>query len=125
LERATLEQIRSEFGAAKSTVAEIGTTIAQTLKRSGYLLDPHTAAAVHASENCGLRSGTPVIVLGTAHPSKFPAVVEEASGVYPNLPETARSILERKERYDVLPADLRSIEDFILDRSPAAASQSV
>ena len=121
IDPAALERIRADFGACRSTVTETADMIGAILKRSGYLLDPHTATAVRATARKASESGTPMVVLGTAHPSKFPDVVKEASGIYPNLPEAARFILDRQEKFEILPAELKSIETFILERSRASA----
>ena len=49
----------------------------------GYLLDPHTAAAMHvATARAG--TATPMVVLATAHPAKFPAAVGKPRGLRRN-----------------------------------------
>jgi threonine synthase len=50
------------------------------------------------------------VCLATAHPAKFPDAVERATGVRPALPDRLGDLLEREERYDVLPADLRLVQ---------------
>ncbi|MCC6204441.1 MAG: threonine synthase, partial [Hyphomicrobiales bacterium] len=68
-----IKAIRDEFDAGRSTMDETAATIRNMLKANGYLLDPHTATGVHVSENA---AGTaPMVVLGTAHPAKFPDAV--------------------------------------------------
>ena len=47
-----------------------------------------------------------MIVLGTAHPAKFPAAVKAASGVTPALPAHLADLMERQERFTLLPNDL-------------------
>ncbi len=54
-----------------------------------------------------------MIVLGTAHPAKFPAAVKAASGVDPALPAHLADLMERKELFTSLPNDQGRIEDFI------------
>ena len=56
------------------------------------------------------------IVLATAHPSKFPYVVEKETGVKPELPKKLQYILDGKEKYEKLPMDIKSIQNYILDR---------
>jgi threonine synthase len=51
-----------------------------------------------------------MITLATAHPSKFPDAVENATGERLELPVWAQSILAREENYRVLPADLATVE---------------
>ncbi|WP_394890792.1 threonine synthase [Mesorhizobium sp. AaZ16] len=109
---AALAAIRTEFDAGRASMDEAAATIQATLAGSGYLLDPHTATAMHVA-NLHAAGDVPMIVLGTAHPAKFPAAVEEACGVAPALPEWLSGLMEREEKYTVLPSDLKTVEDHI------------
>jgi threonine synthase len=88
------------------------------LKTAGYLLDPHTATAVHVASRHVTDS--PMIVLGTAHPAKFPDAVQAASGVLPALPEWLSGLMQAEEKYTVLPSDLKMVEDHVSRRTRAA-----
>jgi len=114
----SLSRIRAEFDAGRTTVGEAAETIRSTLKVDGYLLDPHTATALHVARQQG-PSQTPMIVLATAHPAKFPAAVEAACGVVPALPDWLAGIMDAEERYTVLPSDLKMVEDYISRRARA------
>jgi threonine synthase len=57
-----------------------------------------------------------MVVLATAHPAKFPDAVERATGVRPPLPAALADLFERPERLEVMPNDLRAIQDFIRRR---------
>jgi threonine synthase len=61
-----------------------------------------------------------MIVLGTAHPAKFPDAVEAASGVRPQLPEWLADLDRRPERVIRMPVDQRAIEHHIVTASRAA-----
>ena len=63
---------------------------------------------------------TPMVVLGTAHPAKFPDAVEHATGVRPHLPEHLGDLYQRTERMTRLPNDQKEIEDFIRHQARAA-----
>ncbi|RWN42622.1 MAG: threonine synthase [Mesorhizobium sp.] len=111
--------MRSEFDAGRADMDEVAATIRSTLVGSNYLLDPHTAAAVHVA--AGKASGAvPMVVLGTAHPAKFPAAVEAASGVSPALPAWLGGLMTSEEKYTVLPSDLKMVEDYVGRRARAA-----
>jgi threonine synthase len=60
-----------------------------------------------------------MVTLSTAHPAKFPEAVETAAGERPQLPDWAQPILTAEETYQVLPADLKLVEDAIAARSRA------
>ena len=103
----------SLFVADKVDEDETRATIAQVLKHSATLIDPHTAVGVAAGRR--LRSGAdvPLITLATAHPAKFPDAVKAASGVYTALPPHMADLMTRPERYEILPNDLKSVQDHI------------
>jgi threonine synthase len=50
------------------------------------------------------------VCLATAHPAKFPDAVAKATGVRPPLPERLADLLDRPERYDVLPAERAAVQ---------------
>src|SRR5690606_30540594 len=116
----TLEAIRRDFDAGRATMDETAATIKSMLAANGYLIDPHTATAVKVAREAG-RGKAPMVVLSTAHPAKFPAAVEAACGVRPALPAWLGDLMEREERYDVLPSDRKMVEDHISRLTRAAA----
>ena len=66
-------------GFVTSSVSDMETIkrIRLTYERTGYILDPHTAVGLDA----GLRKRNneiPLVTLATAHPAKFPSLLEEA-----------------------------------------------
>src|SRR5690606_36991852 len=106
----TLEAIRRDFDAGRATVDETAATIRAVLSSTGYLLDPHTATAVKVAREAA-RTDAPMVVLSTAHPAKFPAAVEAVSGVRPALPAWLGGLMNRQERFTVLPSDPKMVED--------------
>jgi threonine synthase len=83
-------------------------------RRTGMLIDPHSAIGIAAAEAMRKDKSIPVVALATAHPAKFPDAVEKATGVRPGLPAHLGDLLQRKERYDVLPNDLGRVQDYVL-----------
>lgn len=77
------------------------------------VIDPHTAIGLAAARASDLPSDVPVVTLATAHPAKFRDSVERAIGQRPAQPARISGLFERAERYEVLPATLEAIEDFI------------
>jgi threonine synthase len=120
IETQALQRIRTEFDAGRSDMDETAKTIRTVLDASGYLLDPHTATAVKVAR--GSENGeTPMIVLSTAHPAKFPAAVEAASGINPALPAWLGDLMERPENFTVLPSDIKMLEDHVSRLTRAAS----
>ena len=100
--------------------AEVAAEIRETWNESGYLADPHTAIGIGAARQKLARDpATPMVVLGTAHPAKFPAAVKAACGVEPALPAHLADLMERKERVTELPNDLAAVEKFVREHARA------
>ncbi len=93
-----------------------GAVIAQVHAASGVLLDPHSAIGVAAGRQGHGDPEKVLISLATAHPAKFPDAVERACGVRPALPAGLADLMEREERYDVLPNDGPGLRRFIARR---------
>jgi threonine synthase len=120
LEAQPLARLRSEFDAKAVGEEAIAREIARVLREVGYLLDPHTAIGLAAARTALARDpATPMVVLATAHPAKFPDAVEAACGIRPALPPHLADLFERQERFTVLRNDQSDIEAFIADRSRA------
>ena len=115
---AALTKIRQEFAAGAASEADTAGEIARTWRECEYLLDPHTAVAVHvARKNLARDPSTPMVALGTAHPAKFPDAVRAATGVSAPLPAHLADLFERQERFDVLPNDEQTVAAFIRARA--------
>ena len=125
-----LETIRRDFDAGRSTMDETAATIRAVKAGSAYLADPHTATAIKVARDAArsgiARSRTPMVVLSTAHPAKFPAAVEAACGTRPALPAWLGDLMQREERYTVLPSNPKMVEDHIgrLTRAASGAAGS-
>jgi threonine synthase len=88
--------------------------------RTGYVADPHTAVGIGAGRRARRRPDLPLVCLATAHPAKFPDAVERAIGVRPPLPDHLADLLDRPERYDLLPADVSAVASYVSERAAAA-----
>ena len=110
LERFTGDPGR-EFNAGYATDEEIGVAMKQAYEADGYVLDPHTAAAW----SVGSRHLTnrPQVVVGTAHPAKFPETVIAHLGAAPPLPAGFDDLSGGEERVLTIDADLSDLEAVI------------
>ena len=93
LDHQTRASIQSGFISISVSDEQTSETIKESFNNSNsYLLDPHTAVAVAASNN--LRDKLPekakVICLATAHPAKFPDIMKQCLVVNGELPVQAR-----------------------------------
>ena len=108
-----LAAIRADFIAERASEAEVSAMMAGMLARTGYLLDPHTAVASVAAAKVARDPATPMVILSTAHPAKFPDAVKAATGVTPGLPARLSTLMSDAERMTHLPADQGAVETFV------------
>jgi threonine synthase len=59
------------------------------------------------------KSKVPMVTLATAHPAKFPLAVKSACDIDPALPSWLAGLMQREERFEVLDADIKTVETFI------------
>jgi len=91
-------------------------TIRKFSEENGYLLDPHTAVGVCAAAG-NRAAGVPIVCLATAHPAKFPAVVEEACGKVPPQPPQIEGLMEHESKCVTMPADKDEIQRYIAEHA--------
>jgi threonine synthase len=112
-----LSEIRTLFAADRADEEETAAAMRTTYRETGQLIDPHTAVGIAVAEKEIRDQSLPMVVLGTAHPAKFPDAVDAACGVRPALPDWLADLAERPERVTALAADQAAIERAILARS--------
>jgi threonine synthase len=120
LSERALSGIRTVFSADRADEEETAATIRTVLRETGHFIDPHTAVGVAVAEKDTRDPSIPMVVLGTAHPAKFPNAVEAACGVRPALPQWLAELDQRPERVTILPVDPIAVERHILSVSRAA-----
>jgi len=122
LTAAQLAYIRALFSASRADGKEIEAAIGRVWRDSAYLADPHTAAALKAAQDYAAAapgSREPVIILATAHPAKFPQVVERAAGRLPKPPAWARELDATQEKYRSLPNNIAAVKAYIAENAQA------
>lgn len=116
IDAARFQQARALFASAAVDDEQTCKTIAQVLRESEYLLDPHSAIGVEAARRCRSSQDLPVITLATAHPAKFPDAVRKAGYPQdPSLPLHMQDLFAREERCAVLPKDLQAVQRFMAE----------
>ena len=114
LEKEELKKIKENFCSESLSEEETKSVIKEIYKNQKFLIDPHTAVAIGAVNKIPLEGDT--VILATAHPAKFSDVVLEETSIRPELPENLKNILDKKEKYEKLPKDLKKIQNYILER---------
>jgi len=112
------------------TDADTKATIARVYKTNNYILDPHGAVAFIAAEqflseqqvNNKTISTTEdafnagAIILETAHPVKFPEVVEEAIGQALTIPDSVQDLFEKEKVSIPLEPNYTTFKNWMLNK---------
>jgi len=106
-----LKNIKFIFEAGACSDKETLAEISRVYKKTGRLVDPHTAVGLRAA--FAHKGSEPVVTLSTAHPAKFADAVAKATGITPQLPPRLADIMTRKEEYAVLENSEERVKEFI------------
>ncbi|MEY4706368.1 MAG: hypothetical protein RJB58_91 [Pseudomonadota bacterium] len=112
---AVLQALRARYSAYASDDTETRAAIAAVHKETGRIIDPHTAVGVAAARRLG-STPSPVVVLSTAHPAKFPEAVTQAIGSPPPEPRRLAGMKNLPERLEILGNQPALIKQFISSR---------
>ncbi len=108
-----LDLLADHWSAGRVDDARTSETIARLYEQQGVLIDPHTAVGLAAAREARADASVPMVVLGTAHPAKFPAAVEASSGVHPQLPDRLADLFDREERLVTVANDYVAVRSLI------------
>ena len=109
------------FSSARIDADSMSLAMRWAHERANQVIDPHSAVGLAAARAAGIAADVPVVTLATAHPAKFQDAVERATGVRPSLPTRVGALYEREERYDVLPATMEALTEYIGARATPRA----
>lgn len=118
LPRAVLDNLRARYSAFASDDEQTRAAIAAVHRQTGRIIDPHTAVGVAAARKLD-KAPSPVVILSTAHPAKFPDAVSQAIGAPPPEPARLSGLKNLPERLEVLGRDTALIKRFISSRLTA------
>ena len=112
-----IDAVSNFFKSHCSNDKEIIKQIINTHQKIGYLIDPHTATGVRASNEIS-PSNEPVITMGTAHPAKFSEAIEQAIPDYhSSLPKKVEKIFQQEEQFNILEENYEEIKSFVLSKA--------
>ncbi len=112
IDKENLQKVQTDFLSAKATEKETIDEIRDFYKKTGYILDPHTAVGVKVGRQLRDKE-KPLICLATAHPAKFPEPIKEAIGMPPSIPSVLKDINRKKGRFTILNASCQQVKTFI------------
>jgi len=109
-----LSAMRNVLVGAAVSEEETAWTIAATLRDTGQLIDPHTAVAVAGAAKVRPQPlATPLVIVSTAHPAKFPEAVAEAAGTTAPAPAAVLARSSAPEHIDRLPAQVEAVKRYV------------
>ena len=112
-----IDAVSNFFKSHCSNDQEIIEQIINTHQKIGYLIDPHTATGVRASNEIS-PSNEPVITMGTAHPAKFSEAIEQAIPDYhSSLPKKVEKTFQQEEQFNILEENYEEIKSFVLSKA--------
>jgi threonine synthase len=100
------------FVSGKSVHADRVATIRQVESAHGVTVDTHTADGIKVAREY-LKPGATMIVLETALAAKFNETIREALGRDAERPEGFENIEALPQRFEVMPADVNRVKQFI------------
>lgn len=124
------EQLKNALSSYSYDDLTTQATITRVYNDYGYTLDPHGAVAFLAAEEFihdhthaithynHTEEAVPVhaVILETAHPVKFPEVVEEAIGHKLDIPASVQYLLDKPKQCIPLNADYASFKQWMLNK---------
>ena len=113
LNSSEIKKLQDIFESGSSSEEETNTTMRAVYKESGIVLCPHSATGVKIALENNNDKDTPMVVLATADPAKFPDAVANACGITPKLPDRMKDLFERTEMFQKVPNDISHIKEAI------------
>ena len=108
--------ITAEISGYRYSDDQIRNTVADTFKRTGYLLDPHGACGFQALKD-GLKEGETGLFLETAHPAKFLETVESITHEKVAIPARLANFMKGKKLSIELSADFNDFKNFLFEKN--------
>ena len=109
------EQLKNSLSSYSYDDTTTESTIHRVYKTNNYILDPHGAVAFLAAEEFN----KPAIILETAHPVKFPEVVERAIGETIAIPASVQFLLDKEKVAIPMGASFGVFKSWMLNKAIA------
>jgi len=114
IDKNQLEKIKNNFVSESLNEKETYNSIKNFYSKYNIILDPHTSVGYGVLEKISCKGIN--VILGTAHPCKFPEAVYKAINLKPDLPKEFSHIVNEKEKYDVIENNIEKIKKAILTK---------
>ena len=109
-----IERVKKDVAAFSASDAEIEEII-KRYSESGYLADPHTAAALSALEKSGTSENGHAVVFATAHPAKSLDTMTSITGRSIDLPLQLTRFMTRGVAPTKMPPSYQALRKYLLN----------
>lgn len=110
------DKMASEITGYSYTDKEIRSAIRNTLRETGYILDPHGATGFMASEKwLEDHPGNEIAFLETAHPIKFRDTVEEETGIELKIPDSLNKFMQNEKATVSMNSDFSDFKEYLME----------
>ena len=111
------QKLKARFSSVSITDDQTRATIKDVYASHHYLLDPHGAVAYHALKDYQVQNPEDNgFILETAHPVKFPDVIESLLDIKIAPPEGATELNPANKSSVLLPSDYEAVKKWLLSR---------
>jgi len=107
-----IDDIHHDFISTSSTDQDILNCIRIFYEDNKYVLDPHTACGVSATQKLGINSSN-MVVLATAHPAKFYNSIEDQLGIEINIPNAIKELYDKQYKVDIIDNSVDKFKEII------------
>lgn len=105
--------MRRRLASVSVSDAETVDTIRRAWNDRRVLLEPHGAVGVAALTRCAGPGERPAVCIETAHPAKFPEIVERELGFAPEPSEALRRLDARRGEAQAMAASYEALSDYL------------
>ena len=113
-----IKELKKCFGSVSVSDDETKATIKKVYNAAGYLLDPHGAVAYKAlNDYLQTHKNDKGILLETAHPVKFPDVIENLLQIKIPIPENAKDLSAKEKQSILMEASFEKVKEWMMGRN--------
>jgi threonine synthase len=112
-----INELKKRFGSVSVSDDETKATIKKVYSDTGYLLDPHGAVAYKAlNDYLQKHENDKGILLETAHPVKFPDVIENLLSIKIPIPKEAEALFLKEKQSVLIKANFEKVKEWMMSR---------
>ena len=109
------DAICADISGATYTDDQIGETMCEVYRQTGYVCDPHGACGYRALAE-GLKDGEMGVFLETAHPAKFKTTVDEILGTDIEIPAKLQAFMQGEKQSVPMSKDFKDFKAYLMSK---------